>query len=218
MSRLIPSIALLAYLPGALIYRWPAWGRERRAALAVEERLFSHVVISVAWSVGLAFALAAFDHYRLSRVLIANGALSALILAGGRARLLYRGQAARPSLSLLLPIALVALGCWRFFPSSEYIIGGKDPGVYINEGVELAKSGSLAVREAVVAAVPAGARDLFFHDYHRGEYYSIRFMGFFMQDPSAGLSIGQFPHLYPASIALAYDLDGLPWALGVVGA
>jgi len=43
-----------------------------------------------------------------------------------RAKLRYTPPAARPSWTIVLPIVLVALGCWRFFPASEFIIGGKD--------------------------------------------------------------------------------------------
>lgn len=217
MAALILSAIAIAYLPGALIFRWPAWGRERRAALGADERVFWHIVLSVAWSLAVVLVLARFDAYRLSRLVAINGGMAALLLVFGLSRLTYRGTAARPSWLVLLPLVLVALGCWRFFPPAEYIIGGKDPGTYINEGVQIAKKGSLDIREPVVASVPPASRDLFFHDYGRAEYYSLRFMGFYLQDPVAGVSIGQFPHLYPASIALAYDLNGLPWALGVVG-
>jgi hypothetical protein len=218
MLRLILSALAIAYLPGALIFRWPAWERDRRAALGADERVFWHVVISLAWSLGVVLVLARFDAYRLDRLLMVNGVLAALLLLAGRRRLGYGRTAARLSWSALLPIALVALGCWRFFPPAEYIIGGKDPGTYINEGVQIAKTGSLYIREPVVAAVPPTARDLFFHDHHQASYYSNRFMGFFLEDPSSGVTIGQFPHLYPASIAVAYDLRGLTWALAVVGA
>jgi hypothetical protein len=218
MLRLILFAIAIAYVPGALIFRWPAWDRGRRAALGADERVFWHVVISLAWSLAVVLLLARFDAYRLSRLLLINGALAALILIAGRKRLGYCTTAARPTWSVLLPIALVVLGCWRFFPSAEYIIGGKDPGTYVNEGVQIAKTGSLYIREPVVASVPPATRDLFFHDYRQESYYSNRFMGFFLEDPSSGVTIGQFPHLYPASIAVAYDLNGLTWALGVVGA
>lgn len=218
MLRVILSAIAVGYLPGALIFRWPAWGRDRRAALAADERTFWHVVISLAWSLTVVLVLARFDAYRLNRLLIINSALAALLLLAGRGRLWYGATAARATWSTVLPIALVVLGCWRFFPSAEYIIGGKDPGTYINEGVQIAKTGSLYIREPVVASVPAASRDLFFHDHGQSSYYSNRFMGFFLKDPSSGVTIGQFPHLYPASIAVAYDLSGLTWALGVVGA
>ena len=34
-------------------------------------------------------------------------------------------------------------------------------------------------------------------------------MGFHILDPASGLVVGQFPHLFPASVAVAYGLDGL---------
>ena len=37
-------------------------------------------------------------------------------------------------------------------------------------------------------------------------------MGFFVQDPTAGTVVGQFPHLFPASIAVGYGLNGLTGA------
>ena len=37
-------------------------------------------------------------------------------------------------------------------------------------------------------------------------------MGFFVTDPASGTVVGQFPHLYPAAIAIGYGLDGLTGA------
>ena len=42
-------------------------------------------------------------------------------------------------------------------------------------------------------------------------------MGFFIKDPDAGAVVGQFPHLFPASIAIGYGLDGLTGARRTVG-
>src|SRR5207248_6526517 len=106
-------------------------------------------------------------------------AIAAAAAARGRVRL---GAATRrPSATALIPIALVLLGLWRFFPPSEYVIGGKDPGTYMNEGIQIAQRGALVIRDPVVAAVPASARDLFFPSHLRAEYYGLRFMGFFIQ-------------------------------------
>ena len=40
----------------------------------------------------------------------------------------------------------------------------------------------------------------------------LRFMGFFIQDPDTGTVVGQFPHVFPASIAIGYGIDGLTGA------
>src|ERR1044071_3477538 len=122
---------VIGYLPGAVLYRLPVAQRDRRAQLAVEERVFWHVLLSVAWSLIVVLLLAAINEYRFNRLLIVNASVAGTLLLAARVRILYRGTAARPSWTLVLAIALVALGVWRFFPSSEYIIGGKDPGTYI---------------------------------------------------------------------------------------
>jgi len=112
---------------------------------------------------------------------------------------------------------LVVLGVRFFFPPAEYIIGGKDPGTYMNEGIQIAQRGSLVVRDPVVASVPAASRDLFFPSHKHPAYHSNRFMGFFIMDPDTGAVVGQFPQLYPASIAIAYGIDGLTGARRAVG-
>src|SRR4029079_13822339 len=45
----------------------------------------------------------------------------------------------------------------------------------------------------------------------------LRFMGFYVLDPDAGAVVGQFPHVYPASIAIGYALEGLTGARATVG-
>ena len=42
-------------------------------------------------------------------------------------------------------------------------------------------------------------------------------MGFFIKNPDTGAVVGQFPHLFPASIAIGYGLDGLTGARRTVG-
>ena len=206
------QVAVLAYLPGAALYRLPFWRRESRASLDAEERVFWHVHLSVAWSLSVVLALAALGQYRFDRLLVINVVFTlAMLLAGGR-RLGYAGTAKRPTWTIALPVILIGLGAWRFFPVSEYIIGGKDPGAYVNEGIQIAQRGTLVITDHAVAAVPPFSRDLFFSSEYREEYYSAGFMGFFIQDPSSGRVVGQFPHLFPASMAMGYGLHGLTGA------
>ena len=88
-------------------------------------------------------------------------------------------------------------------------MGGRDPGVYINEGIQIAQRRSLVTTDPVAAAVPAAMRDLFFPQHDDPSYYSVRFMGFHLRDPEAGTVTGQFPQGYPVWIAIAYGLDGI---------
>jgi hypothetical protein len=211
MIRLLEFL-VVAWLPGAVLFRAPIADRDRRAALAAEERAFWAVVLSAALSLTIVLALAAAHRYSFKRLLIVDLVVTGVIAAAGRFRLGLGSHAPRPGVWALIPVALIAMGLWRFFPPAEYIIGGKDPGVYINEGIQIAQRGALVVRDEDVAAVPAFARDLFFPFHQNPTYYSNRFMGFFLQSPDTGEVVGQFPHLYPASIAIGYGIDGLTGA------
>ena len=93
MIRAGLAALLVAYLPGALLFRLPVANRARRAALAAEERVFWHVILSVAWSLAVVLALASLGAYRFERLLVANAILSgAVVLAGrGAADLARRG-------------------------------------------------------------------------------------------------------------------------------
>lgn len=208
---------VIGWLPGAVLLRLPVFDRPRRAQLSAEERTFWAVLLSVATSLSIVLALAAAHRYSLGRLVAADAIISVALAAAARFNLRYGPTAQRPGMTVLLPLALLALGMWRFFPAAEYFLGGKDPGVYMNEGIQIAQRGRLVTVDPVVSSVPDFARDLFFPWYHQDDYYSLRFMGFFVQSPDAGTVVGQFPQLYPASIAIGYGLHGLTgarWATG----
>lgn len=217
MWATLTALALVGYLPGALLYRLPAGGRERRAALAADERAFWAILLSLAWSCALVVALAAAGLYRFGLLLAINAMVSILVAVAARGSLLYRGTAPRPGAWAVVPVLVAAAGVVLFFPPSEYVMGGKDPGTYMNEGIQIAQRGSLVVEDPVVASVPRSYRDLFFPSHHNPTYYGLRFMGFFIQDPARGTVVGQFPHLFPASIAIGYGLNGLSGARQAVG-
>jgi hypothetical protein len=143
-----------------------------------------------------------------------NGALCLSLVVAGRRHLRFGDAAPRLSWTALIPIGLIALSGSVIVsvPPSEYVLGGRDPGTYVNEGIQIAQRGSLVTNDALVASVPARFRPLFFRDRGDAYYHSNRFMGFFVLDPAAGTVVGQFPHLYPAWIAIAYGVNGLTGA------
>jgi hypothetical protein len=211
------ELVLIGWLPGAAIFRLPWWNRDRRAGLDAEERVFWSVILSVVISLGVVLALALFHRYSFTRLMTADAIITAFCVLVARARLRFGATARRASWTALIPVALIIFAVWRFFPPSEYIIGGKDPGTYMNQGIQIAQRGAIVVADPVVASVPPFARDLFFPSYGRTDYYSLRFMGFFVDDPESGHVVGQFPHLFPASIAIGYGIDGLTGARRTVG-
>lgn len=206
------ELALLAFLPGALIYRGPWLDRDRRAALSAEERVFWAIATSVALAMVAAFALAALERYTFPRLLGSMAGLSVGVGIASRGRLTLGPAASRATWHGAIPLALVLAGLWLYFPTAEYVLGGKDPGTYLNEGVQIAQRGSLLVHDRLVAEVPPETRDLFFPSHQTEAYYGTRFMGFFLLDPDSGDVVGQFPHLFPAVVAIGYGLNGLSGA------
>ncbi len=217
LLRLVLELAIIGWLPGAAIFRLRWLDRDRRAALSAEERGFWVVIISLGVSLAIVLALASLQRYSLSRLLIADVALAAVAAATARGRLRFGATAPRPTFAAIVPVGIVLIGVWRFFPSAEYVIGGKDPGVYLNEGVQIAQRGAVVLHDPVVAAVPPFARDLFFPSDERSIYPPLRFMGFWITNPGTGAVVGQFPHLFPASIAIGHGLAGLSGARSAVG-
>ena len=211
MLNTVASLVAVAYLPGAVIFRLPIADRPRRGALPAEERLFWAVVISVIVTTTLAFVLAALGLYSLRAVVWWNIGLGLVLAMGSRGNLRFGRIAPRPNWTAALPALLIAGSVWMYFavPAAEYVIGGRDPGVYMNEGIQIAQSRSLVTADRVAAAVPPPTRDLFFPSYSDPNYYSVRFMGFHLRDPGAGTVTGQFPQGYPIWIAIAYGLDGV---------
>ena len=158
------------WLPGAVIFRAPLIDRDRRAALDAAERLFWQVLISVVLSLAAVLALASLGRYSLQRVVAVDLGVAALIAVLSRFRLRLGAAAPRPGWSVLVPLTLVVLGVWRFFPPSEYIIGGKDPGVYISEGVQIG-SGALSAKGSDRRRGVNFARSLLSSEQRR-DYYS----------------------------------------------
>jgi hypothetical protein len=215
------QLVIVGWLPGAALFRLPVADRDRRAALPAEERAYWAVLLSIATSLSLVLVLAAVHRYSFKRLIIADLLIAVTLSVAARFNLRLGATARRPGLAACIPLVLALIGAWRFFPPSEYIIGGKDPGVYLNSGIQIAQRGALVIHEPVVAAVPAFARDLFFpRDTNRARFVAPRFMGFFVLDPDTGAVVSQFPHVFPASIAIGYALHGLTgarWTFGFWG-
>ena len=215
------QLVIVGWLPGAVIFRLPLLDRDRRAALPAEERGYWAIVTSVAVSLSLVLVLGALHRYSFKRLLIADLLIAGTLAAVARVDLRLGPKARRPGLAACLPLALALIGGWRFFPPSEYIIGGKDPGVYVNSGLQIAQRGAIVVKDPVVASVPPFARDLFIpRDRNFEHFVAPRFMGFYVRDPDSGAVVSQFPHVFPASIAIGHALHGLTgarWTFGFWG-
>ena len=126
MLRALLAALVVGYLPGALFFRIPVDNRALRAALTAEERAFWAVLLSTVWSVAVVLGLAALGQYSFGRLLDAQcDGIDADRRSPGVAVSDYASEAPRPNWSVVLPIALVAIGLWMYSPTAEYVIGGK---------------------------------------------------------------------------------------------
>ena len=213
------SSLLVAYVPGAVIFRLPIAQRERRAGLLPEERLFWSIVLSLAFTSVVGLCLAAAGSYRFERLLLANAVLSAALIAATRTTLRLPTSAPPLGWSSALAAGLVALSASIIFavPPAEYVMGGKDPGTYVNEGIQIAQRGTLTLTDPLVAEMPHELRDLYMPNRRGFETYDgSRFMGFYLVDADEGTVRGQFPHLFPLWIAIGYGAHGLTGARYVI--
>ena len=212
------SVLLVAYVPGAVIFRLPIAKREQRAGLPPEERMFWSIILSLVLSSVVVLALAAAGAYRFDRLIVINGVVCLALMVGSRGRLRL-STAPRPGLWALAPALLAAFAFAVFFavPPAEYVVGGRDPGVYINEGIQIAQRGSLVVHDPLIETLPPEFRRLFILERADTSHYGTRFMSFFVTDPDAARVVGQFPHLFPAWVAVGYGVNGLSGARQVIG-
>ena len=67
-------VLLVAYLPGAILFRLP-YGRELRERLTAEERVFWYIILSLAFTSCAGLALAAAGWYRFDRLLWISAAV-----------------------------------------------------------------------------------------------------------------------------------------------
>ena len=211
MWSALPFLLLVSYLPGVVIFRVPIGRRDLRASLSTEERLFWHVILSLLLTSSFGLALAAAGWYRFDRLLWLNGTVIMLLVGVFRGRLRLRQSVKRLSFSALVPAALIGIAAFMTLqaPPAEYIIGGKDPGTYVIEGVQIAQEGSLRITDPLVVSIPEHLLDLYAQEEDRDTYYGRRFMGFYLVEPETGQVVGQFPHLYPVWIAVGYGINGL---------
>jgi hypothetical protein len=97
------------------------------------------------------------------------------------------------ALGLLLVIAIT------FGHPHENVIVGRDPGVYTNAGIHLARTGQWSIPDAFLASLPQDTQQAF--DLHTSPLLNARMFGFFWL-PDTGEAASQFLPFYSVWIAL----------------
>jgi hypothetical protein len=179
---------VVAYLPGAVIFRLPIADRNARAALAAEERVFWQIVISIIWSLGAVMIMAAAGVYRYERLLALNVGVVDRSVTGRAGRAALARDAGESDDRGARAADAVRTRRLAVLSSGRIRDRRQGSGVYVNEGIAIARTGQLFRRDAVVPAVPQADRDLFFRSHQSVFYYGLRFMGVNIRNPDTAKS------------------------------
>ena len=186
---------------------------------------FFTILVSVTVSGLIGIALAQAGVYSLLNMLLALGLLSAFFVALFPERL-KRGflpsRTGKIRSAHIFIILILIISVALFFKPFEWVLGGRDPGVYVNAGVMIARTGSLVFHDHFIAEMDDS---LFKEIYPVDDQFPVhpfkgtpiyqQFPGFYITDKNTGEIMPQFLHLWMIWIAIFYSILGLDLALYV---
>ncbi|MGH2458364.1 MAG: hypothetical protein ACRDIY_05800 [Chloroflexota bacterium] len=109
----------------------------------------------------------------------------------------------------------ILIGAILYFPPDEWILGGLDPGSYVNAGAAIARSGGIVLRSPTLAAMaPAIRQALFPAPASRLPGFYLMFERFAGVVPSGFIVatdrvVPHGFHFYPAVLAFGYGIGGI---------
>jgi len=206
VSPLTATLATIAifFAPGALLVSALA-GRDK-LALSLGEQLYLTVASSILLSGWVALTFAEIGRFSPANVATVVGILVACCALTLRKHLSFN-PGSRDWGELAVASALVAFTLVAYYPPYEYILGGRDPGIYVNTGFHLAREGNLTFTDPVIASIPEEDWALFFRvDKELPDWDHLRFQGYQLENPSSARVAPHALHLYPTWIATAAAL------------
>lgn len=210
IAKLIVSIPLLFFLPGALFLRLVCGRGRRRLPQGFGEWLFLSALGSALAASWIGLALAGLSIFSLRAVLIAQALISiVLFLAAPGAR--WGVPSARIG-EVAWIVLFACLGIAFFSPPYEYVLGNWDPSTYVNSGARLAGSGSITYCDPVLAALPFSDRSLFYFTHLIDQRYEG---GIAIGDHEQAIVSPHFYHIYTVWIATFNAIGGLRFSLWV---
>ena len=216
---LIASVGLLVALlvPGFLVFR--CFGREEAARMSRGELVFACLAAGfylASWVGILLVEIGRFTPVWMCGSLAASGLL--LWLCARPASIPITPDAKHggwlSGLPLLLLLALLPL--YRPF---EYILGGRDPGVYVNAGIMVSRTGGIPFKDPLIDELPAEVRGLFLRGVQaHGVTTTERIQGYWYPEKGAERIVPQGLHLFPAWLGAGRWLFGFPGLLWMIPA
>ncbi|MBI4507113.1 MAG: hypothetical protein HY691_16405, partial [Chloroflexi bacterium] len=224
--QVLVLLAAALWAPAALLA-----GVARRPgepALPAVERLTVGAALALVLVAWLSLVLATFDLFS-GAALVSGLALCGLLATAWASQ---RGRSASPPprvpasprLGVLASagaeraaaaglLAVLAAAALLYQPPFPYVLGGLDPGVYVNTAAQVVRSGGLMWHDADLAGLPPDLRAVLFREEPRPFSFGSRQIGFYIADLDRGLVVPHGLHLYPALMAALWWAGGLDLAL-----
>lgn len=167
---------------------------------------------------GLALFLVVLQQYSLLTLCLLMAIECLICILAGRRKegffsigkkLCWHAPADRAALPIFVLLAVLYLA----FPT-QYLLGGRDPGIYVIHGVHIAKTGSIQYDTDEKLTELYGEYGDFIQPGYPALFSPVQY-------PEVGEEAGdispQFMPMYPALLAVAYDLGGLTALFGTNG-
>ena len=208
----LASLAIFM-LPGLVFLALRSRRREEDEDVAFDESLFLAVAVSVGVSSWLGLVLAEAGRFSLvtAGLLIAGGSAAALWI--GRRRLRSPFPRLRTGLDIAPALAVLAVALFLDARPTEYLLGGRDPGVYVAAMGMIGRTGGIEYTDPVVQSIPIEDVGLIYRNPDSPDFTWARFAGFPLESPRTARVFPEFFHLFPAFGAFLFQSMGVKGAL-----
>lgn len=182
--KAVISLPLIFFVPGYITYNTLV---KEKLNLGFFEVVYPQILASILISGWIGLILAELGYFSLLNLLFLLIILSVFLLWKKKIKFTIKSYP-KPKLNreplLLIVILLIAIGL--FFHPYEWIKGGRDPGVYVNTGVNIAKTGSIIIHDPIMEGMDDSTKKIFYQFKTNPEVLKkIKFDG------------KQFPGFYP---------------------
>ncbi len=206
MSPITATLATLVIFiaPGLLLVS--ALGGQRGVSLTALEQIYLSVAGSLVISGWVGLGLAGLGRFTPENVATLVAGLVALFWFFARKQLSLR-QGTFDGRELAVAGGLLAFAVMFYFPPFEHILGGRDPGIYVNTGFHLAREGNLTFTDPVIESIPQEDWALFFRvDKEIPDWSHLRFQGYALESPATARVTPHGLHLYSTWVGTAAGL------------
>lgn len=209
MFKILVTLSFIFFIPGYMIFNILNKEKLENIYLDCSEIIFLQILGSILISGWIGLVLAEFGYFSLFNLLILLIVICWILVWKYKTKIYLSFPNPKLDYMSILFITILITSIILFFHPFEWIAGGGDPGIYINTGINIAKTGSIIIyNDTTFIDIPSSMVSTFY----RYSLISMPFAGLFF-DRTTNEIFPQFYHLYPTWIAIFYSIFGLKYGL-----